>query len=60
MTSSALVRPRNDKWIAGVCSGVAQRFGLSTTLVRLMFAIFGLVGAGEIVYIALWILMPKE
>ena len=60
MTTSSLVRPRNDKWIAGVCSGLARRFGLPTGLVRLAFVIFGLVGAGEIAYILLWILMPKE
>jgi phage shock protein PspC (stress-responsive transcriptional regulator) len=59
MTSSALVRPTQGKWIAGVCAGLANRFGLSPGLVRLGFVIFGLVGAGEIVYIALWILMPK-
>jgi len=59
MATSALVRPRNDKWIAGVCAGLASRFGLPTGLVRLAFVVFGLVGAGEIAYIVLWILMPK-
>lgn len=59
MTGSGLVRPQNDKWIAGVCSGIAKRFGLSTGLVRLVFVIFGLAGAGEIAYIVLWLLMPK-
>jgi phage shock protein C len=59
MAASALVRPRNDKWIAGVCSGLANRFGLSTGLVRLLFVIFGVAGAGEIAYIVLWVLMPK-
>ena len=59
MAASGLVRPRNDKWIAGVCSGLANRFGVSAGLVRLVFVIFGLVGAGEIAYIVLWILMPK-
>lgn len=59
MTGSTLVRPRDDKWIAGVCSGLARRFGVSTGLVRLIFVIFGLAGAGEIAYIVLWILMPK-
>jgi phage shock protein PspC (stress-responsive transcriptional regulator) len=29
-------------------------------MVRLLFVLFGLFGAGELVYIALWILMPKE
>ncbi len=60
MATSALVRPRSGRMIAGVCAGLAARFGVSTGLVRLLFVAFGLVGAGEIAYIVLWILMPKE
>jgi phage shock protein C len=60
MTTSQLARPRNGKMIAGVCAGLGNRFGVSTGLIRLAFVIFGLVGAGELVYIVLWILMPKE
>ncbi|HSP60312.1 MAG TPA: PspC domain-containing protein [Ornithinimicrobium sp.] len=58
--SKTLVRPRRGKIIAGVCAALAERFGLPTFLVRLGFVIFGLVGVGEFVYIALWILVPKE
>lgn len=57
--ASTLVRPRQGKWIAGVCRGIADRFAISPGLVRIGFVIFGLVGVGELVYIALWILMPK-
>jgi phage shock protein C len=53
------VRPRHGKWIGGVCAGLADRFGLPRFLVRLGFVIFGLVGIGELVYIALWIVIPK-
>jgi phage shock protein PspC (stress-responsive transcriptional regulator) len=60
MTTSRLVRPRSGKMIAGVCAAVANRFGLSTGLVRILFLFFGLFGAGEIAYIVLWILVPKE
>jgi phage shock protein C len=45
--------------IAGVCAGVADRFGISRTLVRFGFVIFGLVGAGELAYIVLWVLVPS-
>lgn len=58
--STTLVRPRRGKIIAGVCAALADRFGLPTFLVRLGFVIFGLVGVGEFVYIALWIIIPKE
>lgn len=46
--------------IAGVCAGLADRFGISRGLVRLGFVLFGLVGAGEIAYIIAWIVMPKD
>ena len=56
----SLVRPRNGKIIAGVCAGLADRFGIPRTLVRLGFVLFGLFGVGEIDYIVLWIIMPKR
>ncbi|MFN2495344.1 MAG: PspC domain-containing protein [Pseudonocardiaceae bacterium] len=59
MARTLLVRPRHGKWLAGVCAGIADRFGLSRSLVRIGFVLFGLFGVGEIVYIALWILVPK-
>lgn len=61
-TSKELVRPARGRgrMIAGVCGALANRFGLSLGLVRLGFVIFGLVGAGEIVYLALWLLIPTR
>ncbi len=59
--AATLERPaRGDgRVVAGVCSGLADRFGLSRGLVRLGFVIFGFVGAGELAYLVLWIVMPK-
>jgi phage shock protein PspC (stress-responsive transcriptional regulator) len=57
--SQTLVRPRQGKVIAGVCAALAARFGLSTGLVRLGFVLFGLFGIGELVYIALWLVIPR-
>ena len=56
---NTLVRPRSGKWIAGVCAALATRFGISPGLMRLGFVIFGVVGLGELAYIALWIMIPK-
>ena len=57
--NATLVRPRTGKMIAGVCAALAARFGIPKLLVRIGFVIFGLVGIGEIVYILLWIMIPK-
>lgn len=46
--------------IAGVCAAVADRFGISRTFVRLLFIVFGLVGAGEVAYLVLWVLVPTR
>lgn len=61
-TSQELVRPTRGRgrMIGGVCGALANRFGLSLGMVRLGFLIFGLVGAGEIVYLALWLLIPAR
>ncbi|MEX5272077.1 PspC domain-containing protein [Kocuria sabuli] len=58
--ATSLVRPRTGKLLGGVCAALANRFGLPKFLVRLGFVVFGLVGVGELVYIALWIVIPKE
>lgn len=45
--------------IAGVCAAIANRFGVSRTLVRLAFLVFGIVGAGEIAYLVAWVVIPR-
>lgn len=59
--SRRLARPRDDRWIAGVCSGLGRRFGLSSGMVRLIFVISCLLpGPQFLLYIILWALMPNE
>ena len=56
-----LARPRDDRWIAGVCSGLARRFGLSSGVVRLIFVVSCLLpGPQFILYLVLWALLPNE
>jgi phage shock protein PspC (stress-responsive transcriptional regulator) len=56
-----LTRPRDNRWIAGVCSGLAYRWGLPPTLVRLLFVLSCLLpGPQFLVYILLWVIMPSE
>ena len=56
-----LVRPRRGKIIAGVCAGIARRFGWSPTAVRLVFLLSCLLpGPQVLAYIILWVVVPKE
>jgi phage shock protein PspC (stress-responsive transcriptional regulator) len=58
---ATLVRSRNDRWIAGVCAGLAHRFGMSPTVMRLIFVLSCLLpGPQVLIYLALWIVMPAE
>jgi phage shock protein PspC (stress-responsive transcriptional regulator) len=60
-TERRLVRPRDNRWIAGVCSGLGRRFGLAPGLVRLLFVLSCLLpGPQFIAYIVLWIIVPSE
>jgi phage shock protein C len=58
--SPRLTRSETDRVIAGVAGGIAQRFGINSTLVRLAWLLsvfFG--GLGILVYLILWIVLPK-
>lgn len=57
-----LFKSRTDKKITGVCGGLASYFGISSTMVRLIFAITTILGYGSmaLIYIALSIALPKE
>ena len=55
-----LFRDPDDKIIGGVCSGVAHYFGIQPLWLRLLL-VFTIIyfGAGLLLYIILWIVMPK-
>jgi phage shock protein PspC (stress-responsive transcriptional regulator) len=59
--SRKLVRPRDNRMIAGVCAGLARRFGMSAGMMRLIFLVSCLLpGPQFLIYIALWIVLPSE
>ncbi|WP_299036426.1 PspC domain-containing protein [uncultured Pseudokineococcus sp.] len=56
-----LVRPRSGRVVAGVCAALANRFGVSVSLVRLLFVLSILLpGTQVVVYAVLWVLVPAE
>jgi phage shock protein PspC (stress-responsive transcriptional regulator) len=64
MTVPANTRLRRDsrnKVIAGVCAGIARRYGLSRTGLRLAFVISCVLpGPQFIAYLVLWLLIPED
>ncbi|NCW26775.1 MAG: PspC domain-containing protein [Verrucomicrobia bacterium] len=58
----ALMLSNNNRMIAGVCGGLAEWLGWDPTLVRILYAILTVFTAfsGLIVYLLLWIIMPRR
>ncbi|GAA2423552.1 PspC domain-containing protein [Actinomadura vinacea] len=54
-------RPRDGRMIAGVCAGLARRFGTTPTTVRLLALLSCLLpGPQFVAYIVLWVMLPNE
>jgi phage shock protein C len=57
---SQLVRPRQPRMIAGVCSGLALHYGWDLTIVRLILVLCVLfAGTGVLAYVIAWIVIPE-
>lgn len=61
-----IYRSRTDRWIRGVCGGIANKLGISSTWVRLGFVVAALIIPGVslltmiILYVLGGILLPEE
>jgi phage shock protein C len=57
-----LYRSRRNRVIAGVAGGMAERFGVPSFLVRLVWLLLLLPGGlpGLIPYLICWVLIPSE
>ena len=54
-----LMRPRQGRWLTGVCKGIALHLGIGVAWIRIAFiALTFLYGAGIIAYVFLWVFMP--
>ena len=59
--ASELTRPTDRAVIAGVCAGLADRFGMKPNTVRLIFVVSCLLpGPQFVIYLVLWVIMPKR
>lgn len=51
-----------DRKIAGVCGGLADYFGIDSTIIRILWALAVMVsyGTGFILYLVFWLIVPRE
>lgn len=59
----ALVRSSSNRMIGGVCGGIAQWLGWDVTVVRVAYVLLSIFSAafpGILVYLVLWVVMPRE
>lgn len=58
-TNKRLTRSYHNRQLAGVCGGIGESFGVDPTLIRLALVLFTLLGgAGVLLYLVLWVIMP--
>jgi phage shock protein PspC (stress-responsive transcriptional regulator) len=56
-----LVRPNEGRMIAGVAAGLADRFGMERSIMRLVFVLsLILPGPQILIYIVLWVIIPED
>jgi len=56
-----LRRSRTDRWLGGVCGGLAKVSGMESWIWRLVFALFVVTfGFGIVIYLLMWIFVPEE
>jgi phage shock protein PspC (stress-responsive transcriptional regulator) len=62
-SSTGIHRSTHNALIAGVCSGIAEHFGWSVTGTRVVYVLLSILSAafpGILVYIILWLVLPRR
>lgn len=62
-TGKKLLRSRSDRWVAGICGGIGDYFDVDPALVRLIYMLLTFFSAGFpglMIYLVLWLVMPKD
>jgi phage shock protein C len=58
---NAMRRSISDRWVGGVCGGLARATGIESWACRLLFAVLTFFGGfGLLIYLLLWIFVPSE
>ncbi len=56
-----LYRSTTDKWLGGVCGGIAEYYNKDPVLVRVLWIILAIfsMGVGIVAYLAIWLIVDK-
>lgn len=60
MSDRKLRRSTVDRMLCGVCGGVGEFFGIDSTIIRLIWAVCGVMGYGIVAYILAAIIIPSD
>lgn len=55
-----LYRNTSNKMVAGVCAGLGEYLNIDPTIVRLIWALVGLTGAGILAYLVAALIIPEK
>lgn len=55
-----LYRNTRNKMVAGVCSGLAEYINIDPTIIRVIWALVGLSGAGVVAYLICALIIPEK
>jgi len=55
-----LLRSETDRMIAGVAGGIGEYFMVDPIIIRIIFIVLACQGAGVILYLILWLIIPSE
>jgi len=59
MRDKRLYRQPKNKMIGGVCTGLSEYFDIDPVIIRVLFVASLFIGMGFLLYIILWIIIPK-
>jgi phage shock protein PspC (stress-responsive transcriptional regulator) len=61
LRSIGIRRRTDDRWVAGVCSGLADRLSIDPVIVRAALVLLSLLGGvGVTIYLVAWVLIPND
>ncbi|HOC96596.1 MAG TPA: PspC domain-containing protein [bacterium] len=55
-----LYRSSRDMYIGGVCGGLGEVMNVDSNIIRIIFILFAIFGAGVLIYLVMWAVLPLK